>query len=350
VSEDLDPITPEAALDYYLDARQYDLAEDTIASHRYRLESFVRWLTSEDHDDEKIVNMNDVDLRTIHAYRVFKREENWEDEDPCNAVSMQGQVSTLRVFFEHIAGIDAVPSNFHEKIRLPKVQDGDHIDDRILEAERAHAILDYLHDWEYATQYHVAMLLFWRTSCRLGDLRSLDVGDFDPDDGAVSFRHRPKTGTPLKNKKRGERDASLKPSVVAIVQDYLDGPHRHNVTDEHGRSPLLTTVQGRPAKSTLRDWMYRWTQPCAIGEECPDGRDPDECDATQHRHISECPFNRSPHPVRAGSITAHRDAGTPREVLSDRGDVSEKILEQHYDQASKRQRMRRRREFIPDNL
>jgi len=67
-------------------------------------------------------------------------------------------------------------------------------------------------------------------------------------------------------------------------------------------------------------------------------------------HLSECPESLSSHPIRAGSITAHREAGTPREVVSDRGDVSEQILEKHYDQASERQRMRRRRDFIPDNL
>ncbi len=44
MSDDLDPITPEAALDYYLDSRRYDLANDTLVHAQYRLESFVRWL------------------------------------------------------------------------------------------------------------------------------------------------------------------------------------------------------------------------------------------------------------------------------------------------------------------
>lgn len=350
MTEDLDPITPEAALDYYLDSRRYDLSSDTLSSHEYRLQSFVDWLISEDHGEGQIVNMNDVDLRTVHAYRVFKREVNWPDDEPCNAVTMQGQVSTLRVFFEHLSDIRAVPSELHERIRLPKVNDGEDVDERLLEAERANAILDYLYSWEYATAPHVALLLFWRTSSRLGGLRALDLSDFDRDDGALSFRHRPETDTPLKNNTRGERDVSLKPHIVEILEDYIEGPNRHDVTDEYGRAPLITTAQGRPARTTYRNWCYRWTQPYAIGEKCPDERDPDECDATYHDHLSECPFSLSPHPIRAGSITAHRDAGTPREVVSDRGDVSEKILEKHYDQASKRQRMRRRRDFIPDNL
>jgi integrase len=350
VSDDLDPMTPEAALDYYVDTRRYDLADETLKSHKYRLGSFVRWLTSEDHGDGPIVNMNDVDLRDVHAYRVFKREENWPDMDPCNAVSMQGQVSTLRVFFDHLADVKAVSPEFADRIRLPQVRDGEGVDTRLLEAERAHAILDHLREWEYATPQHAAMLLFWRTSCRLGGLRSLDVEDFDRDDGALQFRHRPQQGTPLKNGSNGERDVSLIPRVVGVIEDYIDGPRRREVEDEYGRNPLITTARGRPATTTYRDWVYFWTQPCRIGEACPEGRDPDECEATAHDTLSKCPVNRSPHPVRAGSITAHRDAGTPREVVSDRGDVSEKILEAHYDQASKRQRMRRRREFIPDEL
>lgn len=350
MSDDLDPITPEAALDYYLDARRYDLADDTLSSHRYRLESFVRWLVSEEHGDGEVTNMNDVDLRTIHAYRVFKREENFGGEDPCNAVTMQGYVSTLRVFFEHLEGIDGVADELHERIKLPKVRDGEEVDERLLDAERANAILDHLHQWEYASQKHVAFLIFWRTSCRLGGLRALDVGDFDAEEGAISFRHRPSSETPLKNGKRGERDASLKPHVVEVIEDYLENPSRHGGRDEHDRFPLITTQHGRPSKGTLRNWMYILTQPCRFGEECPEGRDPEDCENRYYDQLAGCPVALSPHPIRAGSITAHRDAGTPREVVSDRGDVSEKILEQHYDQASERQRMRRRREFIPDNL
>lgn len=350
MNDDLDPITPEAALDYYLDTRRYDLADDTLSTHRYRLESFVKWLVSEDYGGGAITNLNDIDLRTIHAFRVFKREANFKDEEPCNAVTMQGQVSTLRVFLQHIAEINAIPESLPERVKLPTIQHGEDVDKRLLEAERANAILDHLRQWEYVRQPHIALLLFWRTSCRLGGLRALDVGDFDAEEGALSFRHRPKTDTPLKNGTHGERDVSLKPYVVEVVKDHLQSPHRHDVTDDHGRTPLITTEQGRPGKSTYRNWMYKWTQPCRIGEACPDGRDPDECEATDHLKLSQCPFNVSPHPIRAGSITAHRDAGTPREVVSDRGDVSEKILEHHYDQASERQRMRRRREFIPDNL
>ena len=256
----------------------------------------------------------------------------------------------MRKFFEYLSDINGVPSDFNERIRLPKVQDGEGVDERLLNAEQANAILDHLHRWEYATPHHITFLIFWRTSCRLGGLQALDVQDFDREDGALEFRHRPEQGTPLKNDNGGERDVALKPHVTDVLKDFLESPHREDVTDEYGREPLITCREGLPSKGTIRNWVYFWTQPCRIGEQCPEGRDPDECEATARDKLAKCPVNFSPHPIRAGSITAHRDAGTPREVVSDRGDVSEKILEKHYDQASKRQRMRRRRDHIPDSL
>jgi site-specific recombinase XerD len=60
MSDDLDPITPEAAVQYYLDARRYDLRETTLRTHESRIRSFIDWLQAQD-----IQNMNDVDLQTV---------------------------------------------------------------------------------------------------------------------------------------------------------------------------------------------------------------------------------------------------------------------------------------------
>ncbi|WP_135828943.1 tyrosine-type recombinase/integrase [Halorussus halobius] len=342
--DDLDPITPDAALDYYLDERRYDLADSTYRTHKTRIQSFVDWLEEQD-----IHNMNEVDLRTIHSYRVYKREDNGE-EDTCNGTTMQGQVSTLRKFLERCVDLKAVPEELPERVRLPTVRGEDQSDDRKLDAGRAKAILDFLREYRYASQEHVALLLMWRTSARRGGIRALDLEDYDAEDRAVCFRHRPGEGTPLKNEGTGERDVSLQPHVATVVEDYISGPNRYDVTDEFGRKPLITTKQGRPSLSTVQNWIYRVTRPCEIGETCPHGEDPETCEAADYDRASKCPSSLSPHPVRTGSITAHRDAGTPRQVVSDRGDVSERILEKHYDKASKRQRMRRRRDQLPEEL
>lgn len=342
MTRDLDPITPDAALSYYIDARRYDLRETTIRSHKSRLQSFTDWLK-----DQGINNMNDVDLQLIHAYRVYKREDNG-DEDTCNDVTMQGQVATIRRFLDHLADIDAVREELPERIRLPNVS-GDGTDDTQLTSERANAILEYLRQYQYASAQHVTVLLMWRTSARRGGIRALDLDDFDATDHAVCFRHRPDTGTPLKNGENGERDVALKPHVAAVIEDYVSGPNRHTVTDDYDRRPLITSRYGRPSVSTFQNWIYRLTRPCVIGEPCPHDYDPPTCEYNTHDNASGCPSSVSPHAIRKGSITALRDSGTPRDVVSDRGDVSEKVLEKHYDKASKRQRMRRRREYVPED-
>jgi hypothetical protein len=63
---------------------------------------------------------------------------------------------------------------------------------------------------------------------------------------------------------------------------------------------------------------------------------------------SGCPSSRSPHDVRRGSITKHLREGTPREVVVDRMNVSREVLDLHYDERTKREKMRIRREFIED--
>lgn len=339
----LEPITPAAALDYYLDARRYDIRDTTLRTHKARIKSFVDWL-----EDQGINNMNDVDLQVIHAYRVYKREDNGDDSR-CNSVTMQGQVSTLRRFLDHLADIDAVSEELPERIRLPKVN-GEDSRDTLLDRGRANAILDYLREFQYASPEHVTLLLMWRTSARRGGIRAFDLEDFDKDDRALCFRHRPKTGTPLKNGKRGERDVSLTAPVSNVLEDYISSPNRHDITDKYGRSPLITTQYGRPSVGTYQNWIYGVTRPCIIGDPCPHDYDPNTCEFTQYDKASGCPSSVSPHAIRTGSITAFRDAGTPRQVVSDRGDVSEKILEKHYDKASNRQRMRRRKEYIPDEI
>lgn len=57
----------------------------------------------------------------IHAYRVYKREDNG-DETTCNDVTIQGQVSTLRRFLKHLADLDAVREELPERIHLLRVE------------------------------------------------------------------------------------------------------------------------------------------------------------------------------------------------------------------------------------
>lgn len=180
----------------------------------------------------------------------------------------------------------------------------------------------------------------------MGSARAIDIDDYDPDGPAVHLVHRPDQDTPLKNKERGERWVAVRGYTADLLEDYIDGPRR-DVEDEYGRKPLLTTAQGRVSRSHIRKEIYQLTRPCEYGD-CPHDRDPAECDATVNANASSCPSSRSPHDIRSGAITAHLLDDVPVEVVSDRMNVSQQILDRHYDRRSERDKMEQRRKYLRD--
>lgn len=64
---------------------------------------------------------------------------------------------------------------------------------------------------------------------------------------------------------------------------------------------------------------------------------------------SACPSSLSPHPFRRGSITRHLNEDVPETAVGDRANVSQDILDKHYDQRTKREKMEQRRKYL-DNI
>lgn len=240
-----------------------------------------------------------------------------------------------------------MPEDLFTKVPLPTISASEGVSNSTLEPDRAVEILEYLQRYEYALRKHVTLLLLWHTGARAGGVRALDLRDCDLESDApgLQFVHRPETDTPLKKGETGERWNSITGSAVGVLRDYIDGP-REDVTDEHGRSPLLTTKSGRPAISTLRDTMYGLTRPCWRGTECQPDRDPADCEAAYY--ASKCPSSRSPHDVRNGRVTAYRREDVPRRVVGDRLDASDDILDRHYDRRNAREKAEQRRDYLPD--
>lgn len=332
----LDPIAPDAAVKFYLDQRREELSQQTLRSHQYRLKQFVDWCE----DVKEITNMNDLSGRDLHAYRVHRREEG-----ELRLVSLQGQLSTLRVFLGFCASIDAVPEGLRSKVMLPTVSGSEQASETNLDAACAESALEYLDRYHYASREHVIMLLLWRTGMRAGAVRALDLDDCDLESNSLHLVHRPEEDTPLKNAENGERWVALSPRIARVVEDYISGP-RVDILDEFGREPLLTTSHGRASRSTVRDAVYRRTRPCDYGEPCPHDRDPAECEAVEFDAASKCPSSRSPHDVRSGAITAHLLEDVPVEIVSDRMDVSQSVLDRHYDRRTEREKMEQRRKHL----
>lgn len=347
VAEKLKPslksTTPREAVKKYLKDR--DFIESTEGTQRSSLKNFfVDWC-------EDVGGVNDMSELTgddLAAYRTWRREESSERVDILAPKSEETQQKILRKFIERCESREIVRPNIHKYVIIPTVSREDEVRDEFLDSQLATRILNWLTQYEYAGRHHVMMLLFADTGARLGAIHSLDLTDYVSagDGGYLKIRHRPEEGTRLKNKKEGERDVSITPGTSQVLDDYIKD-RRIDQIDSYGRSPLLTTKHGRMCKSTIRNYAYAWTRPCAVGRDCPYGRDPAECDAAKRNNWAfKCPDSLSTHPVRKGYITAELKAGVPKVVLSERCDVSERILDKHYDHRTEQEKMKARRTLL----
>lgn len=153
-------------------------------------------------------------------------------------------------------------------------------------------------------------------------------------------------GTPLKNGKDSERIVNISSEFATAIKEYLDSPDYHDVTDQFGRQPLLTTESGRIDESTLRRDFYKVSRPCVYGDSCPHDRNSSKCKATTSKNAYKCPSSYSPHPFRRWSIETQIEKGIPKDRLSDRVDVSVKVLDKHYDQRSEERKSQERLKFL----
>ena len=333
----LESIHPADAFELYLDERRAEVTANTLQAHRYRIGHFLRWC-----EQEEVTDLNTLTGRQLHEFKVWRRKEG-----DLNNVTVKTQMDTLRVFIKFCESIDAVPSDLHEKVLSPKLNRGDNQKNDILTEDAAHSLLDYLYQFEYASFAHVLIRLLWTTGMRVGAAHALDVEDFDADDRYLEIRHR--KATPLKNKEQGERLVALDPESCEILEDWIRY-QRPDSRDDDEREPLLATVHGRAHKNTLRMTVYRWTRPCVYTGYCPHSRDLSKCEAlNDHRKsASLCPSSVAPHAIRRGSITYHLTKNVPTEVVSNRMNVSPKVLDAHYDKRSEETKMEQRRRYLED--
>ena len=332
---ELEPIDPETALELYIAEKETSVSDATVYSHKSRLGFFLDWC-----EEREIENLNELTGRRLHEFRLWRRNVG-----DLTKVSVKTQMDTLRVFVKWLESVDAVEQDLHKKVRSPDVTPRENSRDVMLDVEDAETMLAYLERYEYASIRHVVGTILWHTMIRMGAARGIDVEDYDPEEQSLRLRHRPETGTPLKNKQTGERIIALSSEVCLVLDDWLR-EQRPDVTDDYGRRPLLATSCGRPVCTTIRKYCYQMTRPCTYGQECPHDRDPSDCEAANLNHASKCPSSVSPHPFRRGAITHYLHSDVPETAVSDRANVTRDVIDQHYDQRSQKEKMEQRRQYL----
>lgn len=343
--DNLRPISPAEARDLYLESLRDEAADWTQQSQESHLRAFIEWCREE----AEIENMNVLSGRDIFQFRQWRRSGEYSKgkDGEIAPRTLASALTTVRTFLRFCGQIEAVPPELYERVDLPALSKADQVSDSTIAPERVPKILDYLSTYQYGSRDHAIWALVWHTGMRSGGLRSLDLDDVYLDDNEpyIELHHRPNEGTPLKNQYDGERVNRISRRVAQVLQDYIDGP-RVDKVDDYGRSPLITTRQGRVSSTAIRNTFYRWTRPCKVGVECPHGEDPTTCEWAGPGPMSKCPSARSTHDVRKARVTRYRNDGVPRGVVSDRLNASEDVLDLHYDRASDREKADRRWEFL----
>lgn len=339
----LQPIDPVEAVERYLKRRKPEIGSNTVDEYQRKLDHFIEFCSR-----REIENLNELDGRTIDDYRVWRREESTEKVDSLGSKTMRDEMYLFRAFLSYLESIEGVYSGLSDKVTIPELSDREGVRDVELPPERVQQILDYLETYKYGHREHVVWLLHCRTGRRPGDIHSLDVDDFN-DDGEkpyLTLRHRPDQATQLKNDGKSEGEIPLSEQEGAVIRDYIEN-RRRKQTDEFGRRPLFTSSYGRLSTSTMRKYFYKWSRPCKITGDCPHDREIEECVAMESNdQASKCPSSEAPYSTRHGYITDLRRAGVPKSVVSERCDVSEAVLDKHYDERTDGDRRKLQREIL----
>lgn len=335
---DAPDLTVQEAAQRWLDRKRGTTTDASISTLYYRLKQFWEWCEAND-----IESMADLSPWTIEEYEAARRSE-------IKLLSLNKQFGDLENWLEWCAGRGLVDDDIVDAVDPPSVPKQQKSSDIKLSDDDALPQLAYYraHDDYYASRRHIVLELLWHIGCRMGGLRALDLQDYDHIEGPdgeklhyVYFRHRPESGTPLKNKHDGERPVWLSSRIAGLLDDYLQ-EMRHHTRDDYGRRPLITTSVGRASRNTIRVDCYYATAPCHRGP-CPHDKPEQACEYYSNAAISKCPSTRSPHQIRTGSITWQLDQGVSMTTVSERSNVSVDVIEEHYDKPDPMKALRKRR-------
>lgn len=314
------PVSIEEAVESYLEERQSELSDSSIQNHRYQLKQFKQWAWGASDIDV----IGDIDAIDVSRFRRSRSKD-------LNSNTMYNQLSSLRLFLRYCHRMGWVEEELPESIVLP-TRSGQSRDSRI-DIDRLECLLDELERYAYASREHITVAMLASTGMRIGTLRGLDVGDVYLDESWCDVVHRPNTGTPLKNAESSERELNLHGWVSSVLRSWISD-RRPACTESNGREPLVSTGQGRCARSSIRRMVYRVTACASAVDGC-------DCDASRP---SKCADSVSPHDIRRSAVSAWLNDGIDVSHVSGRVDSSPDTIRTHYDASSASERRERRRD------
>ena len=342
--ESLEPIGPEEAIDRFLEYKEQEIRAQTVSEYRRKLDHFQQFC-----EKRGIDNLNDLDGRVLHDFRRYRRVESAPQTEPLSAKTMRDDMYLFRDFIAFLEEIEGVPKDLSSKIRIPELDEDDGVRNIDIAPDRVNEILGYLERYEYASRPHVVWVFHVHTGRRPGGLYALDLEDLnlDREDPYIELKHRPGE-TELKNGDAGETEIYISEEVTRVFRDYID-QNRVEVVTENDREPFLTTTHGRLSKTTMRRYVYKFSRPCVVTGECPHDRDVESCEAADSDDAaSKCPSSRPPYALRHGYITSKLRDGAPPEIIGGRCDVSEKVIERHYDERDEQEKRELRQKIFEE--
>ena len=325
-------LSPREALERWLDKIRVSMAEASVSAYHYQMKLFIEWC-----EDEGVTSIGELDGWDIESYETHRRGQGLEPP------TLNKEMLTLGRFLEYCARVELVDESLPDKVDPPPIPPDARVDETMLHPDDAQVLLNYYEEDPEArhSRAHALLALAWYTGARLGALRGADLEDYHPDEQYIQFVHRPEQETPLKNSYDGERAVGLTDEACEVLDGYI-AHDRFETYDDYGRRPLIASQVGRASKNAARAWMYLATVPC-LHSSCPHGNERPTCEYVDYSEASKCPSSRSPHQVRTGSITWHRNRGWPAEDLSDKVNSSVRVIEEHYDKPSHLESLEERR-------
>src|SRR6056297_2930800 len=126
----LDPISPQDALDWYLEHREDDLRTATLRKYESALSIFVDWT-----DEAGIDDMNDVKGRQLMQFKTWRKQEAG-----LATVSLNGNLAILQRFLRFCENIDAVPEGLAERVPMPNVPEAEEVNYEVPSDEEVEGI------------------------------------------------------------------------------------------------------------------------------------------------------------------------------------------------------------------